>query len=226
MPTTQQDELKARIERDLPSNSRVRMIMFRKLFKDIIDLIFNQPGNSTNDYEGFRNQVFGTTGDPDLQNKLNTNNILSHILKGLKAKLIELPDGVIINNYISGEVLVNNLFFEVKPDEILFIKQKVKKPGSELFDSFEIYVFNGGAGKWGRKGTSNPDNTINPVYENNFILIDKELFFTKEVQAIIMGEKTLDEYLTIMNNKGYSNILDFIEKTENANKIEIDLLNL
>ena len=41
-----------------------------------------------------------------------------------------------------------------------------------------------------------------------------------------MGEKTLDEYLTIMNNKGYSNILDFIEKTENANKIEIDLLNL
>ena len=42
MPTTQQDELKARIERDLSSNSRVRMIMFRKLFKDIIDLIFNQ----------------------------------------------------------------------------------------------------------------------------------------------------------------------------------------
>ena len=226
MPTTQQDELKARIERDLSSNSRVRIIMFRKLFKDIIDLIFNQPGNSTNDYEGFRNQVFGTTGDPDLQNKLNTNNILSHILKGLKAKLIQLSDGVTINNYISGEVLVNNLFFEVKPDEILFIKQKVKKPESELFDSFEIYVFNGGAGKWGRNGTSNPDNTINPVYENNFILIDKELFFTKEVQAIIMGEKTLDEYLTIMNNKGYSNILDFIEKTENANKIEIDLLNL
>lgn len=224
MPTTQQDELKARIERDLSSNSRVRMIMFRKLFKDIIDLIFNQPGNSTNDYEGFRNQVFGTTGDPDLQNKLNTNNILSHILKGLKAKLIQLPDGVTINNYISGEVLVNNLFFEVKPDEILLIKQKVKKPESELFDSFEIYVFNGGAGKWGRNGTSNPDNTINPVYENNFILIDKELFFTKEVQAIIMGEKTLDEYLTIMNNKGYSNILDFIEKIENAIKIEIDLV--
>ena len=41
-----------------------------------------------------------------------------------------------------------------------------------------------------------------------------------------MGEKTLNEYLTIMDNKGYSSILDFIEKTENANKVEINLLNL
>lgn len=226
MPTTQQDELKARIERDLPSNSRVRMIMFRKLFKDIIDLIFNQPGNSTNDYESLRNQTFGTTGEPNLNDKLGYSSILEYLTKGVTTRLLELPDGITISNYISGNPILTNLYFEVKTNEVLIIKQKVKKPETEIYNAFELYMFTRGAGKWGRVGTSNPDNNINPVYENNFILIDKELFFTKEVQAIIMGEKTLDEYLTIMNNKGYSNILDFIEKTENANKIEIDLLNL
>ena len=172
MPTTQQDELKARIERDLPSNSRVRMIMFRKLLKDIVDLIFNQPGNSTNDYEGFRNQVFGTTGDPDLQGKLNSSSILGFLMKGLKTKFIELPDGVTINDYISGTPLMNNLYFEVKPDELLFIKQKVKKLETNIYNAFEIYIFNAGAGKWGRKGTSNPDNSINAVYETNFKLLN------------------------------------------------------
>ena len=224
MPTTQQDELKARIERDLPSNSRVRMIMFRKLLKDIVDLIFNQPGNSTNDYETLMSKVFGSLDEPDLPGKLGVTNILSYLTKGLKTKLIELPEGITINDLIGTTPLTNNLFFEVKPDELIFIKQKVKKEETDIYNAFELYVFNNGAGKWGRKGSTNPDNSIKPVYLDNFILLNKDLFFTQEAQSVIMGEKTLAEYLSVMQGLGYSSILDFIENSQIGDKTTEDVI--
>lgn len=210
-----QAEFNTRIGEDFPDNSKLRVYVFRDFFVDLVDLIYNQPGSSANDYEQFRQQVFGTLDDPELEEKLNSSSLLEFLLEGVKIKNINLPDGSSINDYITGLGTQDDLdkYFTVKPNEVVIFKFKVKQNGTNTFNGYETYIFKGGNGNFGIKGTyDDPDRIIKLVYADDFIRIDRELFITEQMQSIVMGNNTLAEYLSIMESNDFESILDALVK--------------
>lgn len=198
MPTTTADALKARVNSDFKSNSKTRINVFRKFFIDLIDLLYNQPGSTVQDYENLRNQIFGTLDDPQLQQNLGQSNILSYLLQGLKVKFIELPTDVNISSYVSDYGLnpAVDTFFTVAPNETLFIKQKVQNNDADIYDGWQIYVFKKGAGKWGVKNQNSTATDIKPCYMADFVLISKSDYAN---EVIFSNYQYLELQTNLMN---------------------------
>lgn len=210
-----QQEFMDRIAQEFPDNSKLRVKPFRDFFADLVNVIYNIPGSSANDYENFRKLVFGLLGDPGLQEKLGSPSLLDFIMSGLKVNFINLPTGSTIWDYVQGRGTQDDYdkYFTVKPGEVTFFKFKTKNPHNPSYDGEEIYIFKGGTGNFGIKGTEDdPAREIQNVYDIDFFRINKESYITENLQAILMGDNSIDQYLQIMSNNNFENILDALVK--------------
>jgi hypothetical protein len=200
------EELKLKIDTDLPDNSKLRVLLFRNIYKTIVDFIVNQPGSTVEGYEQLLMQVFGTLDDPELETNLGSPSILEYMLKGIKVKYVELPNDFSIDDYTSNDPtpVPMDIFFEVKTNEIIIFKQKVQKNDSDVFDGWELYMCTKGAGKWGVKGETNNNPDILPCYIEDFVQIYRS-YYANEITFSNFEYLPLDETLLAYasNEMGY-----------------------
>ena len=181
-------ELLDKVQSYFKSNSRLRVDVFRRFFNELIDSVYNQPGSSQVSYEELKTDIFGTTTDVNLQEILGEPSIIQFLSKGIKAKYIELQQGITLMNYVSdsGTIPTTDTYFTLALNEILFIKQKVKSSGTS-YDMYETYIFKKGGGSYGLLKPGSTNTIVQPCYLNDFKLVSKELIGQRQINNMLTG---------------------------------------
>ena len=118
---------------------------------------------------------------------------ISGLIKGIKVRMIELPQSEKLEDYTNGYVNSTPKYFEIGRDEIVVIKHYIHSPSdNNVILGWNVSIFSKGEGKWGHPGS---DSTITPVNIGDYIFLSTSII--NETQTTIQQPELNGNILTI-----------------------------
>lgn len=119
---------------------------------------------------------------------------ISGLIKGIKVRMIELPQSEKLEDYTNSYVNPTPKFFTIGRDEIVVIKHYIHSPSdNNVILGWNISMFSKGEGKWGHPGN---DSTVTPVNIGDYIYLSTSIL--NETQTTIQKPVLNGNILTIL----------------------------